>query len=174
MPTPDPDAGADGYRDAIAMPDIPIDEFVVPIVEAVPDEPYARITRFRGTGFRFGPRGAVLTAEHVVRKPVDELAIATPNPDGGFRLWSLQGVEAHATDDVAVGVASLGDSLPESPLRITNEPQYGSASWMLWEGCVSRVSRRTTGSSAFAQRLEPPSGRHHRRLAAWSPFLLRT
>jgi hypothetical protein len=114
------------------MPDIPINEFVVPVVEAVPDEPYARITRFRGTGFMFGPRGAVCTAEHVVRTPADELAIATPNRDGGFRLWSLQGVEAHATEDVAVGIVSLGDSLPESPLRMTDDPQYGSASWMLW------------------------------------------
>lgn len=114
------------------MPDIPINEFVVPVVEAVPDEPYARITRFRDTSCMIGARGAVLTAEHVVRTPADELAIATPNPEGGFRLWSLQTVEAHPTEDVAVGIAALGDSVPASPLRITTDPQYGSASWMLW------------------------------------------
>jgi hypothetical protein len=114
------------------MPDIPINEFVVPVVEAVPEQPYTRVTRYRGTGFLFGQRGAVLTAEHVVRRPVNELAIATPGPDGGLRLWSLQGVEAHATEDLAVGVAQLGDALPESPLRISSQPQYGSASWMLW------------------------------------------
>ena len=110
------------------MPEIPINEFVVSVVEAVPEQPYARVTRYRGTGFLFRPRGAVLTAEHVVRAPANELAIATPNRGGGLRLWSLQGVEAHPTEDVAAGIADLGDALPESPLRISSEPQYGSAS----------------------------------------------
>lgn len=114
------------------MPDIPINEFVVPVVEAVPEAPYARVTRYRGTGFLFGARGAVLTAEHVVRNPNDELAIATPNPAGGLRLWSLQGIEPHETEDVAVGLVQLGAVLPQSPLRILGEPQNSSASWMLW------------------------------------------
>lgn len=114
------------------MLNIPINEFVVPVVEAIPGEPYARVTRYRGTGFFVGSRGAVLTAAHVVDNADEELAVAVPTPAGGSRLWSLQGVERHPTEDIAVGIADLAEAVPKSPLRVTREPQFGSAQWMLW------------------------------------------
>jgi hypothetical protein len=115
------------------LADIPINEFVVPIVEAVLDsDGSARVLRYRGTGFLFGARGALLTAQHVVTDPTDELAILTPKASGGSRVWSLTSVEAHPTEDVAIGLVPLDGDVPESPLRICSESQYGSAPWMLW------------------------------------------
>lgn len=97
-----------------ALADIPINEFVVPVVEAVLDSAgYARVRRYRGTAFLLGARRAVLTAQHVVVDPTDELAILTPKSSGGSRVWSLTSVEAHPTEDVAVGLVPLEGDVPD-------------------------------------------------------------
>jgi hypothetical protein len=106
---------------------------VVAVVEAVLDsDSYARVLRYRGTGLLFGARGALLTAQHVVVDPTDELALLTPRSSGGSRVWSLTSVESHPTEDVAVGLVPLEGDTPESPARICPDSQYGAAPWMLW------------------------------------------
>lgn len=119
------------------MPDgLPINEFVLPMVEAkLGGDGYVHVTRYRGTGFLIGSRGALVTAGHVVEEAQEELAVLTPNADGDagseWRVWSLTSVERHPSEDVAIGLVAL-DTVPASPLRISPEPQYGSAPWMVW------------------------------------------
>lgn len=114
------------------MPDVPINEFVLPVVEATPSEPYPRIERYRGTAFAIGQSGVIVTAAHVIDSPRAHLAVETPGKNGGSLLWSLQAMEKHPEEDVAVARVQFGAQTPYSPLRVSTEPQYGSATWMLW------------------------------------------
>lgn len=97
-------------------PDVRIDSFVVPVVEARQgDGGFAEVTKYRGTGFLFGRRGAVMTAGHVVDEPSDELAVLTPGAGGGWDVWSVLGIERHSTEDVAVGLVPFVTSGAEVP-----------------------------------------------------------
>ena len=82
----------------------------------------------------FGRRGALLTAAHVGDDATHELAVALAAADGTWRMWSLQPVERHPNEDVAVGIVPLPtESVPESPIQLSTDGHHSSGEWMVWD-----------------------------------------
>lgn len=62
-----------------------------------------------------------------------ELALALAAADGTWRMWSLQRVERHPNEDVAVGIVPLPtESVPESPIQLSTDADHSSGEWMVW------------------------------------------
>ncbi|MGO9496656.1 MAG: serine protease [Solirubrobacteraceae bacterium] len=81
----------------------------------------------------FGRRGTLLTAAHVVDDATHELAVALAAADGTCRMWSLQRVERHPNEDVAVGIVPLPtESVPGSPIQLSTDAHHSSGEWMVW------------------------------------------
>jgi hypothetical protein len=105
------------------------EELVLPIVEVSRDAGVATVTRFRGTGFLVGERGALVTAAHVLRDPSDELTVMHYETDH-WEGSSIEAWEAHPSEDVAVTL--IPELARKSPLRIVSTTVLLGTEWQLF------------------------------------------
>jgi hypothetical protein len=122
-----------------AMSDTPkpgelVRDYVFPIMDVTYDESTngVRFEQLLGTGFLIGSQGMVLTARHVLEASQHNRCGAYAN-DSGWFAYSIEDIESHPSEDVAIGRMSAWPILPlHSPFRISSAFSHA---WMDYFMC---------------------------------------